>query len=149
MHFYKSENKHVIGISGGKFGEFNEEACAIILDEKPIPTRKWESPFMKYQTHNEILEAQCFFREFSSGDKRVYVFEIEEYRLEPGYIRSKMEFFVDKEYLDMKVDQLRQINQLAVFDWDIANTTWVEIERNFEYEDMEDQLIFNTMQPLH
>jgi hypothetical protein len=40
MHFLKSNNKHIISLSGGKFESSEEEPYAIILDEKPIPTRK-------------------------------------------------------------------------------------------------------------
>ena len=145
MHFFKSNNKHIIGLSGGKFESFEEEPYAIILDEKPIPTRKWQSPYLTYQSEfNETLETQCTFLEYTSGEKQIYILQIEEKKLKPRYISRIMEFHINEDYVNSKVEKLRQSNQLAVFEWDIEIPTWIEVERNFEYEDDGEPVIMTT-----
>jgi hypothetical protein len=41
----------------------------------------------------------------------------------PRYISRNMEFHINEDYLTSKVEQLRQSNQLAVFEWDIEIPT--------------------------
>lgn len=92
MHFYKTKDgkggkggKHIVALRGGVFESFHEEPYAIVLDEKPKPTRKWCTPTEEIDNHftNEARRIDYSFVEYLTGDKFFYIFQVENYIMFP------------------------------------------------------------------
>ncbi|MBS4220084.1 hypothetical protein KHA96_17365 [Bacillus sp. FJAT-49711] len=126
-----------MGLKGGTYGEIYKEAEAIITEQRPIPLRKWETP-IEYRINslkNEERKYEYTIREFSGdqGDS-IYFVEIKFSFYRDGffYASGTCEFFVEEDYVEQKVEELRQNNLVAIYDWIPDVPTWHVVEHNFE-----------------
>ncbi|OAS85106.1 hypothetical protein [Metabacillus litoralis] len=138
MQVYKTKDKSkwIITLIGGVFDSFHEEPYAIILDEKPKPTRKWCTPTEEIDNHinGEARRIDYSFVEYSAGDKFIYIFKVEDYIMFPKVSGGTSEFFIEKEFVDKKIKHLRENNSLATYDWNAIECTWDVKDIQFEYQ---------------
>ena len=134
MEVYKAGNKWVVGLNRNKIDQDPE---AVILDQKPIPLIMYKTPIevQDLQFSQEYWENEYTYYEFSGDIENVCFLKIDYYRREPGYIHGIDERFVTKEEMEKKVVELRSRDSIATYKWDVANCTWIELERLFRYAD--------------
>ncbi|WP_438310760.1 hypothetical protein [Sporosarcina sp. FA9] len=141
MKVYESGDKFVLAVKGGQFREFESTPKAIILNNRPIPTRRWTTP---PEVDDDLFKGHTWeynyeFRELLCDDKHAYVLFVEYIQEKPSYMRGGAVFFVDEAYAKEKIEELRAKGNLAEFNWDASVPTWIEIERGFRYEDEDDE----------
>ena len=72
---------------------------AVILNQKPVPLRKWKTPTEIRENHfkPEYWEYDYTFFEYKGDDEEnIYFLQTEFRRREPGYIYGVDEYFVTK-----------------------------------------------------
>jgi hypothetical protein len=135
MKCYKSGEKWIVGLEGRGMGEERFVGEAIILNQPPVPLRNWVTP-------SEIIDSPF------DEERWVYEYEFYEYQGDhehfyfvkmdsvlPGEIRSESEFFVTREALEKKLEDLRNRNCLIAYEWRPNKRIWEETERHIVEED--------------
>ena len=127
MKIYESDDKFVLTVKGGQFGEFESEPRAIILNNRPIPTKRWITP---PEVDDDLFrdctwEYNYEFREMLCDDKYAYVLFVEYTQDSPSYMSGEAVFFVDETYAKEKIEELRNRGKIAEYDWDASVPTWI------------------------
>jgi hypothetical protein len=141
MEVYKVGEKWALGLSGGHFEDMQKGAEAVIVNKHPLPVRMWKAKTVVdvQEEKGEQWEYDYTFKEHQGDETNIFFFEIKFTRYLPGYFNGSIEFFVTEEYIKEKTDFLRNNKILSEYKWDSGKGTWIEIERNFKYEDEEDE----------
>lgn len=82
-----------------------------------------------------------FYEYQVDNHSNIYFLQIEYSRMLPSLAYGKCEFFVSREYLEEKVESLRNRNSVVVYEWILSENRWNEIERRFNYEDEKDIIV--------
>jgi hypothetical protein len=132
MDVYKAGNQWVLGLSGGSYEDLQKEAEAVILNNRPTPVKMWETQTVTTEKNGEEWEYDYIFREFSSDDKSIFVFQFEFRR--SYHLMGVVEYFVTEEYAKEKIEQLRKEKKISESHWHVEGKTWVEIESGFTFK---------------
>lgn len=141
MDIYKADDKWVLGLSGGNFKDLHKDAEAVIVNNYPTPIRKWQAKtVIDKQNHiGEFWEYDYTFKEHQGDGENIFCFEIGFTRREPSFMCGRIEYFVTEEEIKEKIEFLRNNKILAEYLWDTSKGSWIEIHRDFKYEDEEDE----------
>jgi hypothetical protein len=142
MKVYKADSLYVLGVDGGSFEGMTQEPQAIIGDQRPVPTKMWQTPTEVRENHfeEESWEYDFTFREFQLEEKKIHILQVVYKRYKPGYLGGNCEFIVSEEFVKEKIESLRQRNSLAEYEWDANRGKWNVVEKLFRDEfDLEDE----------
>jgi hypothetical protein len=131
MEIYQTGEQWVLGLSGGSFGSLQKVPEAVILNNRPILLRKWETPtvYSDKDTDGEVWEYEYTFFEFCGDDRNIFTFQLDFRR--SYHLHGVVEYFVSEEYIKEKVDYLRSNKKIATYHWSEDRQTWTEVERQF------------------
>lgn len=139
MKVYKSGDLWVLGLSGGHFNNLQKFPEAIVLKNYPDPIKMWQVKTIidENKSENEYWEYDYTFREHKGDENNIFFIEIKFTRREPGYSQGSIEYFITEDYLKEKTEWLHNNQSLAEYSWDASKGTWIELYRDFKYEDEE------------
>jgi hypothetical protein len=141
LDIYKAGDKWILGLSGGHIKGLQKGAEAVILKRYPNPVRMWRAKTVieEQNEYGEFWEYDYTFKEHDGDDNsNIYFFEIASTRRVPDFVYGTIEYFVTEEYVKEKIAFLRNKKYLAEYIWDASKGTWIELYRDFKYEDEED-----------
>lgn len=138
MKFYQTvdKSKWIIALNGGIFENFNQAPYALICDGDPRPKRRWTTPteVIDRDIPLEMRRIDYSFLEYQAGNNFIYMLIVENFIMFPTVRGGYAEFFVDKEYLDEKINKLKAKKCLNTYLWNPNECTWDVEELLFEYE---------------
>jgi hypothetical protein len=137
MEVYKAGEKWVLGLKGGHFEDIHKGAEAVIVNCHPTPIRMWQAKTVINEKKDigELWEYDYTFKEHQGEENNIFFFEIAFTRRVPGFMYGTIEYFVTEEYVKEKINFLGNNKVLAEYIWDSSKVTWIEIHRDFKYED--------------
>lgn len=129
MEVFKADGKFVLGVNGGEIYSLRSEHEAIILTNRPVPTKMWTISTIKDTSmhRGEEWYVDTELREFLCDERKVFIFQFKYHRNIPGYCSGIAEFFVTEEYAKEKIDALRKTSRVTEYSWDDTIPTWKEV----------------------
>jgi hypothetical protein len=129
MEVYQAEEKFILAVTGGQFYTLSSQQKAMILNERPVPTKWWTVPRFKDKTlsKGDTWNVDTEFREFLCDGEKVYILKFDYHRTEPGYCKGVAEFFVTGEFAKEKIASFRKHSRVREYYWDPTVPTWNEI----------------------
>lgn len=129
MEVYRAGEKWIIGLKGGWYEDLRKEPDAIILNNRPKPSKKWETPTIMsdIDKNGDYLEFDYTFQEFIGDNNSIYMFQLD---FRSRYSHGIVEYFISEEYAKEKIDYLSKMERVTEFHWN-SEQTWIEVERGF------------------
>jgi hypothetical protein len=135
MEVYKTKEGFVLGVDGGDFYNLKSGPEAIILEDRPVPTKLWTVSTIKdrslFKNEEWFVDFDC--RGFSCDGREIFIINFRYHRKNPGYCSENAEFFVSEEYVKEKLNSLKKIKNVKEFSWDEKEGNWKEVHYKKHY----------------